>query len=431
MKKPNFFLRVGKGLIKNIELKIVAVLFACLLWLFAVNIADPVGSQPFHNIPVTIINEDIITNQGKMHQILYGTESVSVIIRAPRSVMEQIRNENIIATADISQMELNTLVPITVTVQGIVGTIESAVANPTNLQVLIEDVERRTLPIAIFVVGEPADGYVVGETTATPDTITIRGPETLVNSIDRVELRASVTGLSYSQSLPGELIIFDEYGDRINPALFSGLIDAETVYYVNVEMLETELVPVVIEEPENVPEGYVVSNISSEPGYVLVAGTRRDLQHLREIVITSDAFDLDDDVGIYSIPVDVRPHLPVGIILADETANLIVVNLAIERAGTRTIELIVDTISIEGLAEGLTISFEPNGEISIVVSGQRRILDGLDLRNAVSIDLTQHISPGSFIVPVQVELPSHVTLLRGATVRITLEEVEEEDENVD
>ena len=433
MKKSNFFLRLGKGFVRNIELKIVALLFACLLWFITVNVSDPVGSQTFSNIPVTLINEDIITNEGKMHQILGGTETVNVTIRAQRSVRESISGDYIVATADVSQMELNTLIPITVTVPGFEGRIQSAVAHPTNLVVLIEDVERRTFPIVTNITGQPAEGYVVGETTATPDTIPISGPETLVNSIGRIEARASVSGLSHSQSLVAELIIFDGYGERMNPALFPGFLEDDVIYYVNVEMLETELVPVGFGEIENIPEGYIVTNISSEPSYVLVAGTRQDLQGLTEIVVTPDAFGLEDEVGIHEITVDIRPYLPEGIRLADENLNLIVVSLAIEQAGTRTIELPVDTISIVGLLDGLTASFDTDGAgtISIVVSGQRRILDGLDLRNYVSVNLTTFITPGTITVPVQVELPSNVTLQRAVTVRILLEEREDEGETVD
>ena len=433
MKKSNFFLRLGKGFVRNIELKIVALLFACLLWFITVNMSDPVGSQTFSNIPVTVTNVEIITNEGKTHQILDGTESVSVIIRAQRSVRESISPDNIVATADVSQMELNTLIPITVTVSGFEGRIQSAVAHPTNLVVLIEDIERRIFPIVTNVTGQPAEGYVVGETTATPDTIAISGPETLVNSIGRVEARASVSGLSHSQSMPAELIIFDGYGERMNPALFPGFLEDDAVYYVNVEMLETELVPVGFREIENIPEGYIVTNISSEPSYILVAGTRPDLQRLTEIVITPDALGLEGEVGIYEITVDVRPYLPEGILLADENHNLIVVSLAIELAGTRTIELPIETISIVGLLEGLTATFDTDGvgTISIVVSGQQRILDGLDLRNYVSVNLTAFASPGTVNVPVQIELPSNVTLLRGVTVRILLEEIEDEGETVD
>ena len=44
----------------NLGLKIIAVIFAAFLWLIVVNLDNPVSTQTFSEVPVTIINEDII-----------------------------------------------------------------------------------------------------------------------------------------------------------------------------------------------------------------------------------------------------------------------------------------------------------------------------------------------------------------------------------
>ena len=428
MDKPNLFLRMSKSIVTNIELKIVAALLACLLWFIIANLDDPITTRTYFSIPVTLLNEDIITNEGKMLTIVDGSLNVNVIIRANESILDEIgQNQgSIIATADISQIELSSLVPITITVQGFERRIQSATANPTNLQVKIEDIEWRTFPIAANVSGAPGEGYVIGEVYATPESISITGPESLINSIGRVEARANAAGIIQSQSLTAELVVLDEAGDRMNLALFPSILEGYNIY-VNVEVLETQLVPVEFSEIKDVPEGYVVTNIFSEPRYILVAGSAEDLRDLTEILIDSEAIELGEDVGIHEITLNVRPHLPEGIVLVDERANMIVVSIAIEREGTRTFELPVDTISVSNLPEGFTVSFETGGITSFVVSGEQRVLDGLDLRNYVSIDLATFTNPGEFNVSVNVELPFNVRLLRGDTVRITLEKIENED----
>ena len=47
----------------NLGLKIIAVIFAAFLWLIVVNLDNPVSTQTFSEIPVTIINEDIIVGE--------------------------------------------------------------------------------------------------------------------------------------------------------------------------------------------------------------------------------------------------------------------------------------------------------------------------------------------------------------------------------
>ena len=45
---------------KNIGLKIMAFLFAVLLWVIVVNVDDPVVSAVYRDIPITVINEKYI-----------------------------------------------------------------------------------------------------------------------------------------------------------------------------------------------------------------------------------------------------------------------------------------------------------------------------------------------------------------------------------
>lgn len=48
----------------NLSLKIVAFVFAAFLWLIVANVDNPVVRNTYANIPVTIVNEDVIT-QGR------------------------------------------------------------------------------------------------------------------------------------------------------------------------------------------------------------------------------------------------------------------------------------------------------------------------------------------------------------------------------
>ena len=67
----------------NLGLKIIAVIFAAFLWLIVVNLDNPVSTQTFSEVPVTIINEDIILSAGDTYQVL-GEEKVSVVVTDKR-----------------------------------------------------------------------------------------------------------------------------------------------------------------------------------------------------------------------------------------------------------------------------------------------------------------------------------------------------------
>ena len=72
-------------LTRNLGLKVMAFIFSALLWLIVVNVDDPVNQQTFSNIEVTFANEDIITQQGNVYQVLDGS-TVTAVVSARRSV---------------------------------------------------------------------------------------------------------------------------------------------------------------------------------------------------------------------------------------------------------------------------------------------------------------------------------------------------------
>ena len=50
-----------KKLTSKLMLKIVSVIVAFLFWLVIINITDPTTSKTFYDIPVQILNENVIT----------------------------------------------------------------------------------------------------------------------------------------------------------------------------------------------------------------------------------------------------------------------------------------------------------------------------------------------------------------------------------
>ena len=95
----------SKRLTRNLGLKIVSFLLAVALWLLVVNIDDPVVRWTYLDVPVTIKNADIITNQGMIYEVLDNTDVIPrVTVYAPRSVGENISKSDIVATADMNTL---------------------------------------------------------------------------------------------------------------------------------------------------------------------------------------------------------------------------------------------------------------------------------------------------------------------------------------
>lgn len=409
---------------ENLGLKLMAIFFATLLWLVVVNIDNPEDTAVYRGISVTVTNEEIVTNKGKTYQILEDTQTVNVTVRAKRSVLDKVVASDIVATADMKDMQLLSLVPIAVSIKGYEGQYVSASANPKNLQVKIEDTTKNTIPLTVATTGTLRDGYVLGTMVTNPEKITVRGAESLVNSIAKAVARVDVSGLSTDSNLPADLVFYDENENVIDQTQLSNNLGEEAVS-VKVQVLSTKSVPLQVGVSGEPAPGYSFTSVASEPDSVQVIGTEEELKNLSQITIPDSAVNMEGIAEKQEIVVDITNYLPDHVQLADETANNIVVTVMVEQDGTKTIELPQEAVEIKNLADDLKVSFENEADIELHFSGKQESLDVLDITNAVSIDMKNYKTPGSYDVPLTLDLPGGIDLLENVSVNVIVEKKSE------
>lgn len=411
------------SLTRNFGLKIMAFVFAALLWLIVVNIDDPVSKATFSDVDVMITNPEVVTNQGKVYQVL-DEQKTSVTVYAKRSVLADIAKEDIVATADLSAMDTNTyLVPISVSVKGASGGYESAEANPGNLKIKIEGKTKNTFPLTVSATGTPRDGYIVGEMTVNPEKISIGGSESQIQQISKAVAKIDVSGLSKDTEVEAELILYDVNGNAIDQTQLTNNLGEQgiTVY---VEMLETKTVPLVFGVTGSPAEGYLYAGLTAEPESIQICGDRETLDEIESIEIPDSEIDISGIQEKEERTVDILPYLPEGVSLAEETANNVVVTILIEQEGVKTVEVQAESIKVSNLSDKLKISYEIGAEISLQFTGKEEVLETLDIAEAVSIDLKKYTDPGTYEVPVTVDVPEGISLKETPTIKVILEEKE-------
>ena len=68
--------KFGKRVMNNFGLKILAVLFAVVLWIVVVNIDDPSNSKPY-TTSVSLENKSYITSMGKWAECRDGKNTIT------------------------------------------------------------------------------------------------------------------------------------------------------------------------------------------------------------------------------------------------------------------------------------------------------------------------------------------------------------------
>lgn len=411
----------------NLGLKIIAVIFAAFLWLIVVNLDNPVSTQTFSEVPVTIINEDIILSAGDTYQVL-GEEKVSVVVSATRQVRQKLTKEDIVATADIKEMDTSTgLVPIKISIPNYAGKYESAEAAPRNLQIQREKSGKKVLSLTVSTGDSKVrDGYILGDMTVNPDKVTITGPESILDQIDRAVALIDVEGLAKDSEETAKLGLYDISGNPISQTRLGNNL-GEGGITVSVEVLKIKSVPISLSVSGTPAEGYKYTGYSSEPETVQIYGEKDVVDKIEEIDVP--VIDVSGASQPIQKSVNISEYLPEGVQLVDEKTANITVTAMVEEEGTRTINFMVSSIQINNLAEGLRVSYEPDAEIALRFSGDQKALEMLDISNAVSVDMSAYVVPGVYDVHVDVDIPEGITLMKKVTVQLTVAEKEQEGGN--
>ena len=83
-----------KYIINNIGYKILAVVFSFLLWLVILNITDPEYTRTISNIPVQVVNENLVLDGDHVYTISSG-DVTSIILTGKRSIISVKKHRRI------------------------------------------------------------------------------------------------------------------------------------------------------------------------------------------------------------------------------------------------------------------------------------------------------------------------------------------------
>lgn len=415
-----------EALTKNWTLKVLALGFSFLLWLLVVNIQDPVITKKFSGIPVTIEHAEIITNRGNTYQVV--TDTIVVEVSAKRSDMDKIKSSNILAVADMKNLDTksNSLIPIDVSVEayGLKYSYE-AVAIPGNLEIKIEANKTKTFPITVETTGELKEGYVLGSVEANPETIEISGPESLISIISKVTAKVNLTGKYKDEELAAELVVYDGNGKTLDLTRMEYNFGDEELT-VSISLLKTKSVGIVFDSSGiEVADGYVLDSVTVEPEKIEIVGDPLELANLESIKIPSTALIENNLSETVERTIDIAEYIPLGFSVKDETTGApVLVKISVVKAGTRVFEFPVASIYVLSAPSGYKMSYGTTGNVAIAVTGAQEDLDAMETleQGSVSIDLAGIKTAGKYSIPLHVVLPKGIELEQEIKIDIILEE---------
>ncbi len=436
--KNNILRKVVGILTHNFGLKLLAVVVSCGLWFVVNSITDPVEKKPFSNIPVEIINEDVVTSEGKVYEILDGTNYVNVVVMGKRSVLDNIARDDLRAVADMSKLTFMNTVGIEVSSARNNSELDFK-TNIDNVKLLIENRKSIQKSILASVSGEPAEGYVAERALASPNVVRFSGPESLIMEIDHVEAVANIEGSSSDISTSVDLKIYDADDNEIKSNSIK--MNISTVN-VSVSILATKEVPLeftIQGEPE---AGYIVGkDVVSVPETVTIAGRSSVLDNVSRITVADPALSAEDLTESTTTIVNVKKYLPSGVQFADSSfSGNVSVTIEIEKLVTKELEIPARNFAAGYKPEGFQITLKElvdKDSYVIRISGTQAAVDVVNAEEIIGvIDMNlmlenlglQQWDVGSYQGDITFNLPDNVTLAEPYKMTVEVGAIENETE---
>lgn len=410
-----------KILTNNLGLKLLSVIGAVMLWLIIVSINDPVISQEFSGIRVTMLNEDAVTDKDKVYRIEDNSDIISVRVQAKRSVVGRLTAEDFTATADMEKnIKLDNLVGIEVTCNNRYVKNSDITKSRENVIIRIEDASSEQFNVVVNQIGQEGEGYLVGMAVPEQSLLQISGPASVIAEIRRVVVDLNKTGFTTDQIKNCEIKIFDNSDNPIDTTYleYNG---KTTGMNVHVTMFKKKTVRLHVDYTGTPERGYSFKELTFKPDTIEIAGTTEDIADLREIVIPGEAVNIDGITEDTQINVDVTKYLPENIRLADEKDASVAVQITLEKKQGKTVRIPVSDIDVLNMPQGFNISFGDLDEVEFVIMGTSAQLAELGEDDiSVSLDLEDYSKIGSYKKALDVKLPEDYSLMEKAEVEFRL-----------
>ena len=418
-----------KLLFNNWGLKLISLSIAFALWFVVISINDPVDDKTFTNIKVSLENTELLTDKGKVYEVLEGTNQLrTVTFNAPKSVREKIEASDIIAEADFNDMTSTDTVPIKFSCPKYSNDVTDITGNISYVKLNVEEKISKWIDIKYNPIGDVAEGYVINSVSLDQNRLEIIGPASKVGEVTRAVVDVNVTDIMSDIYARGSIQLKNADGKTLD---FDSITKNIDNVKVSVVVYPTKEIPVVYTTTGVPGKGYMkTGEIEAEPKVIKVAGPATLLNNINELEVPQEELDVTGATENVEKDVNLRRLLPAGLSFADKSFDgKAKVTVFIEKVAEAELEITKLNLQITNKPVNKVIEYAENVEIpSLKIRGLERYVSLVNvdtLRGIVDIGAWMNenhmgdLSSGTYQIPVEFALTSKIEQVEP--VLVTLE----------
>lgn len=402
-----------KRVTNNLGIKLMAVLFAVILWLVVVNVDDPTKTKTF-TTSVAVENENAITSMGKYFEVADGGNTVSFTVTAKRSILNMLSNTDFKAVADMSKIEDMKRVPIVISATRYT----SSVSLPTDVQYLdvnVEELQTKQLVISAAYTGTPAENCAVGEVSvASSNVLKVSGPASVVSKIASAKATISVDGMSTNITDFVVPTLYDGDGKVIDTTRLTLNMDTVSISATILDIKYVQIEAVAAGKPLN---GFENTGITYSPQTVAIKGSADKLNTVNSIEIPQGIINIDGAMDDVTQTVDISSYLPEGITLANMNDKKVIVTVKIEQMSTKTFAVPANNITITNVPAGYDVVMK-NDIVSVSINGLESNLANLAASSIKGVVDATGMGEGDHTLTINLELDHNLYKENGSQTAV-------------
>lgn len=333
-----------KKMSDNWKLKLLSIFGAIVLWSFVISMENPSVVVDFHNIDIVYENENKLNEKGL---VLVDKEKpkISIKLKGPRNKLMNINKQHIRVSADLSKYEEG-IKPLNLNFDLPDNT--QLAEEPAPININIERIITKTFHVNIKLEGKMEDEYILESAISTPETISVKGPRSLVETINRVEAKLDITDIKKDMVANANIEALNDKSEKVE-----NIILGQSFVNINVSVKKQKEVSLDLITEGKLPEARRIKGITLSPQTFHIKGDSNLVDKIDKVLTTK--VDLSK---LYSTNnVEVQINLPTGVSLVN-TDTKFFVRFDIEEEIEKEILFPTSRINFSNKSDGKRISFD-------------------------------------------------------------------------
>ncbi len=391
--------------LKNIDIKLFSLFLAIILWLYIASGENPTVEN-FIDISLsqTNLGEDLVIKE-------FPT-SVSVGIRGPKNIINNISSHQIIGIVNFSEISKEGLYKLKVEVAPPKKTQITRII-PSEIKVEVEKVLTKEVEVEYSLIGVPEKGYsLADEPQFNPYKVKITGAQSVLENVKQIICAIDISGIKEDLKRKIKVKSVNANGNEVKEVKIEpDIVEVSISLTRGYPEKQLKVKPKIIGKPA---PGYYISEILSYPDETKIFGNYSkisDIEFLETIPI---------DVGgiTKTLSVKVSPALKEGLNIVEGEVELIEVTIQVKEI---IIQKILKNISVvpQNLSPFVSCEIKPE-VIDITVEGKNVLIDKLEEENIKAYVKFTDSFRIEQIVKVQVDLPEEISLIKVEPEEVTV-----------